>query len=411
MAGMMAAAVAAQRTATGAGWGAKAVLVFVLAGLMAIPGLFVFGLVLDRQHRADQVTSQVSDLQGGPQQLLGPMLIAPYTAPRPPANDASGVPHPQPPETGWYVVSPDQGAASVQPEGGEPAPQHLQRAGLRGDGQHRRALFRAARRAQPARRLAGRLAGGADRGRLLRPARRQERRRRRHLRPRRQDRAHLLASFGDLAGIAGRRADARRRLAGGQRRRQCRLIVRPGLRPGRRARRGQGRRFARDAALHRRRAAERDAVRQVDQRARRRRLGRALVRRRFPAGDPAARERRRSRRPGACRSSPAAFPTTASAQALSLDQLGPKDLGVSLVPASNPYQTVEALAEVRGDVRRPGVPDLLRLRGALRRARARRAVPAGRLRADGLLPAAAQPLGIRRLRLGASRPRRAPPCC
>jgi inner membrane protein len=115
MAGKMAAAAAAaQRTTVAAGWGAKAVLVFVLAGLMAIPGLFVFGLVLDRQHRAEQVTSQVSDLQGGPQQLLGPMLIAPYTAPRPPANDASGVPHSQPPETGWYVVSPDQGAASVQ---------------------------------------------------------------------------------------------------------------------------------------------------------------------------------------------------------------------------------------------------------------------------------------------------------
>jgi len=115
MAGAIAAAAAAaQRTTVAAGWGAKAVLVFVLAGLMAIPGLFVFSLVLDRQHRAEQVTSQVSDLQGGPQQLLGPMLIAPYTAPRPPANDASGVPHPQPPETGWYVVSPDQGAASVQ---------------------------------------------------------------------------------------------------------------------------------------------------------------------------------------------------------------------------------------------------------------------------------------------------------
>lgn len=114
MAGVMAAAAAAQRTATGAGWGAKAVLVFVLAGLMAIPGLFVFGLVLDRQHRAEQVTEQVSALQGGPQQLLGPMLIAPYTAPRPPTTDSNGAAHPQPPETGWYVVSPEQGAANVR---------------------------------------------------------------------------------------------------------------------------------------------------------------------------------------------------------------------------------------------------------------------------------------------------------
>ena len=97
-----------------AGWGAKAILVFAMAGMMAIPGLFVFGLVLDRQHRADEVTEQVSALQGGPQQLLGPMLIAPYTAPQAPTTDANGVEHPQPPKTGWYVVSPEQGTASIR---------------------------------------------------------------------------------------------------------------------------------------------------------------------------------------------------------------------------------------------------------------------------------------------------------
>ncbi|HLY77878.1 MAG TPA: cell envelope integrity protein CreD, partial [Caulobacteraceae bacterium] len=47
------------------------------------------------------------------QQLLGPVLIAPYVAPKPPANDANGVPHPQPPDTGWYVVSPEQGSVNV----------------------------------------------------------------------------------------------------------------------------------------------------------------------------------------------------------------------------------------------------------------------------------------------------------
>ena len=104
----------AQRSAD---WGAKAILVFVLAVLMAIPGVLVFGLVLDRQHRAETVTQQVSALQGGPQQLLGPMLIAPYVAPKPPANDANGVPHPQPPDTGWYVVSPDRGTVDVSREG------------------------------------------------------------------------------------------------------------------------------------------------------------------------------------------------------------------------------------------------------------------------------------------------------
>ena len=137
-----------QRAVVSAGWGAKAILVFVLAGLMAVPGLFVFGLVLDRQHRAEQVTDEVSALQGGSQQLLGPMLIAPYTAPRPPANDAEGVAHPQPPETGWYVVSPEQGTASVTPEDEQPAPQPVQRAGLRGDG---RASTRTSRRRRPRR--------------------------------------------------------------------------------------------------------------------------------------------------------------------------------------------------------------------------------------------------------------------
>ena len=114
MTGAGAAAGSLQRVMVTAGWGAKAILVFALAALMAIPGLFVFGLVLDRQHRADEVTEQVSAMQGGPQQLLGPMLIAPYTAPRPPTTDANGVEHPQGPETGWYVVSPEQGTASIR---------------------------------------------------------------------------------------------------------------------------------------------------------------------------------------------------------------------------------------------------------------------------------------------------------
>ncbi len=99
--------------AKSADWGAKAMLVFALAVLMAIPGIFVFTLVLDRQHRAETATQEVSALQGGSQQLLGPVLIAPYVAPKPPANDANGVPHPQPPDTGWYVVSPDQGSVNV----------------------------------------------------------------------------------------------------------------------------------------------------------------------------------------------------------------------------------------------------------------------------------------------------------
>ncbi|HEY2708267.1 MAG TPA: cell envelope integrity protein CreD [Caulobacteraceae bacterium] len=96
-----------------ADWGAKAILVFALAVLMAIPGVLVFSLVAERQHRAESVSADVSTLQGGSQQLLGPMLIAPYVAPKPPTKDANGVLQPQDPDTGWYVVSPDQGTANV----------------------------------------------------------------------------------------------------------------------------------------------------------------------------------------------------------------------------------------------------------------------------------------------------------
>jgi inner membrane protein len=97
-----------------ADWGAKAILVFALAVLMAIPGVFIFTLVLDRQHRAEAVTEQISALQGGSQQLLGPLLIAPYSTPKPPTTDDKGVSHPQAPDTGWYVVSPDHAAVDVK---------------------------------------------------------------------------------------------------------------------------------------------------------------------------------------------------------------------------------------------------------------------------------------------------------
>ena len=90
--------------------GAKAVLVFAMALLMAIPACFVFALVADRQHRAQSVITDVSNLQGGPQQVLGPLLVAPYTAPPPapppgqPAGEAV---------SGWYVVSPEQGQTRI----------------------------------------------------------------------------------------------------------------------------------------------------------------------------------------------------------------------------------------------------------------------------------------------------------
>src|SRR5579862_6776447 len=87
----------------GADWGGKALLVFALALLMAIPGLFVLALVADRQHRAQSVIDDVSSLQGGAQQLLGPVLVAPYTF----VGDNNQ------PQQAWYVVSPQTGTAAV----------------------------------------------------------------------------------------------------------------------------------------------------------------------------------------------------------------------------------------------------------------------------------------------------------
>jgi inner membrane protein len=105
--------VAAWPRPAAANWGGKAILVLGLALLMAIPCLFVLGLVADRQHRAEGVTEEISALQGGPQELLGPVIVAPYTAPRPPAPDSSGKLQLQPPESGWYVVSPETGQVSL----------------------------------------------------------------------------------------------------------------------------------------------------------------------------------------------------------------------------------------------------------------------------------------------------------
>ena len=87
----------------GSDWGGKALLVCLLALLMAIPGLFVFALVAERQQRAANVIDSVSNLQGGPQQLLGPVLVAPYTF-----TDGNNQP-----QQAWYVVSPEQGTVAL----------------------------------------------------------------------------------------------------------------------------------------------------------------------------------------------------------------------------------------------------------------------------------------------------------
>ncbi len=85
--------------------GLKLLMVCALALVMAIPALFVFALLMDRTHRAEQVTHEVSQLMGGPQTFLGPVIAVPYETP----PSAAG----QPPVRGVYIVSPVRGQASV----------------------------------------------------------------------------------------------------------------------------------------------------------------------------------------------------------------------------------------------------------------------------------------------------------
>ena len=61
--------------------GLKLLLVCGLALLMSIPAFFVFGLLMERTHRADQVSNEIGSLVGGPQTFLGPVIAVPWTAP------------------------------------------------------------------------------------------------------------------------------------------------------------------------------------------------------------------------------------------------------------------------------------------------------------------------------------------
>lgn len=89
-----------------ADWGGKALLVCALAVLMTIPGMFVWALIKDRSDRSEGVVREVSHLQGGAQQVMGPLLVVPWTV-TPPPNGGEV-------RTGWYVVSPDTGSAKVK---------------------------------------------------------------------------------------------------------------------------------------------------------------------------------------------------------------------------------------------------------------------------------------------------------
>ena len=106
--------------------GRKLLLVCLLALVMTIPALFVFALLGDRSQRAQEVSAEVSQLVGGAQTFMGPVLAIPYTAP----GTAAPPPPPPPPGgtttsmaapaaqvpvavSGVHVVFPDTGRATV----------------------------------------------------------------------------------------------------------------------------------------------------------------------------------------------------------------------------------------------------------------------------------------------------------
>ncbi len=81
--------------------GVKLVVVCGLAISMAIPGVFVSGLVQDRTKRASEVVGQISGTSGGQQTFLGPVLVAPYKTPASPGKAQRDA----------YVVFPAEGSA------------------------------------------------------------------------------------------------------------------------------------------------------------------------------------------------------------------------------------------------------------------------------------------------------------
>ena len=85
--------------------GVKLITVCGLALVMTIPALFVWSLIDDRSHRADEVVSETGGLVGGPQTFLGPVLAIPYEVAPTPIKAA---------ERGVYVVFPTRADAVAQ---------------------------------------------------------------------------------------------------------------------------------------------------------------------------------------------------------------------------------------------------------------------------------------------------------
>jgi inner membrane protein len=95
--------------------GLKLLLVCFLALLMAIPAIFVWGILAERTGRARQVTAEVSRTVGGAQTFLGPVLAVPYAAPGDAVVDDQGQATGRTPvRHGVYVVFPVTAQAQVR---------------------------------------------------------------------------------------------------------------------------------------------------------------------------------------------------------------------------------------------------------------------------------------------------------
>ena len=92
--------------ATSRSMGLKLIVVCALAVCMAIPAMFVGGLVDERSARAAEVVRQISDYAGGAQVFLGPTLLIPYRIPAESKTDSA--------KFGTYVVSPTTASAVIR---------------------------------------------------------------------------------------------------------------------------------------------------------------------------------------------------------------------------------------------------------------------------------------------------------
>ena len=92
--------------------GLKLLLVCGLALLMTIPAVFVFGLLMERTHRAETVAREIGGMVGGPETFLGPVIAVPYSVTRPAAaGDAPGTTSET--KQGVYVIYPVAGQADA----------------------------------------------------------------------------------------------------------------------------------------------------------------------------------------------------------------------------------------------------------------------------------------------------------